>query len=230
VNKSIKPRILLLWIILWELTGIAVHFRSSIILGTTDFGGFIFLILLTAIPWAVIAIVLWFIFKFIYKAVFHSEPPTMRAIIIVWLFLAIPLIIFPFFIKQSPLKQPKLSNEYSVTVLNEMNKLRVKNGLPIIAVDQKLCAFSKKAALEKNLNPNEKVDLDNPANKAYFDGLTNVSLLSLRGGTLSSDESTATDFYKDEIAKDPTINVGCVADSTGQGGTFFTVFVGGTKK
>lgn len=239
MNKN-KPRVLLLWIILWIVIGPIINFRNSIAAGNVEIGRVIFVGAMMAIPLAILGLIIWGVMKLIIKAVMPGKEIDIKTALGIWFVIFVILFMLPLFKKQTgiPASQVSKQYQYGVGVLNAINKERANKGLPSLKIDENLCAFARKKALEYAKGTPQKSfteETKDPANSVYFSGFGNIVLDSIEGGLLSKDEEFAKDFMSrnNEGATALNITNGCVADSTGSGaedGKFYTVFVGATKQ
>jgi hypothetical protein len=240
MSANNKVRVLPLWIILWLLTGPIIYIRNGIAHGNLEFGRVLFMGVITAIPLVVAGLVLWGILSLIYKAVAPGQKISLKVALGVWFVIFVGLFMIPLFKKDTGVSTPQVSKEYKygVSVFNAINDERAREGLPNLQIDENLCAFARKKALDyARGNPQQKSfsdEVKDPANDVYFSGYGSIVMDSIEGGLLSGDEEFAQDFTsrKGEGAASLGITHGCVADSTGsgaEGGKFYTVFVGAAE-
>lgn len=128
---------------------------------------------------------------------------------------------------------------YDVSTFEAINAEREKIGVPILSVDEKLCAYARKKATELAISLEEEPQIDlaeevnNPNNQIYFSEFENVGINYQGGGVLKRPDSNLAQMFVyqgSQAASNPQFTYGCVADSQGSNaGRVFTVFVAGGK-
>lgn len=136
--------------------------------------------------------------------------------------------------KQSSLSstQTIVNQEYSPEIFQAINKLRVEQGMPVLTLDNNLCAYAKRRALQYK-------DQGEAATKIFQTDGNNTEIMntyfkdfgytqeSMKKAGLVSDEQTAKDLGTGKLS----ITHGCVASAPSTDGTgTWEVFIGATKK
>lgn len=206
-------------------------------------GGSIGVIIIGSIPTVIVALIGWFILKFVFKSVMSGKEIEVKHALIVWLVIFLILFSFPLFRnKQSGISQPQVSNEYtpSVPIFEAINNARAKKGMPSLQIDERLCAYAKRRALQY-VEKDEQVkgqrfeqlpvEDTEEINKSYFKDFDSNNEAGLKVG-LASSENIAEEFTNEpnKAAAILSLTHGCVAEEPTKNGTgTWTIFIGGVK-
>jgi len=155
-----------------------------------------------------------------------------------WLILFILLFSIPLFRKPKTSDQSSLPQEYSksLVLLEAINNARAAKGLTVLGVDENLCAYAKRRALQyKEQSPvkGELLPLEESQeiSTAYFKNFPKSTEAVLKVGLINA-KQTADDFMqtKDKGVGKLALTHDCVAEEGSADGTgTWTVFIGGIQ-
>lgn len=198
--------------------------------------------LLLTIPWIIIALIGWFILKFVYKSVTGGKEIQPKQAAVIWLVIFLILFSFPLFRNKS--NQPQVSKEYSssIPIFYAVNDARANKGLTILQVDERLCAYAKRRALqyqEKVVVPGGEdfnllpLEIDPQIDNTYFKDFAGGSTETVMRVGFQTSRNIA-DKFTDEQNKGAArldLTHGCVAEAATSNGTgTWTVFIGAVAK
>ena len=236
-----SPNSMLFWVILWSITPIIILVRN--IIANKSYPENVIALIITLVvlvlPYTIVSIIGWFVYKFIYKVIFNTKIVSPKHVFITWLVIFLVLFFIPRFRKPKVSDQAQLPKQYSESlyILEAINDARAIKGLTTLKADENLCAYAKRRALQYKEQSPEKGELlpleeSQEVTTTYFKDFPKSTEAVMKVGLVST-KQTAEDFTEVENkgASIPLLTHGCVAEegSTDGRGTW-TVFIGGIKQ